>query len=289
MTLDELVEGVEQLCSLPDAVIRANELIDSPGAGAADIGEVISKDPALSAQLLRLVNSAFYSFQEPINSLKRAISVVGTRELRSLILSASAADVFNQIAPDTIDMNDFWQRSVYVGLIAGKLSKHLGIGRGEIPFLIGLLHDVGKIVLFNRLPEAMGRILEEAEQSGRPLYQVENEHLGFCAADVGASLLQSWSLGDSICVPIRYQHSPDEAPSDLTSGQVLNLSIAVTACVEPELKQTPTLELESLDIDRQWLAETTVTLEDLDTIIMEVNLECFDVLQIVNPGALSIY
>jgi len=289
MTLDEIVEGVEQLCSLPDAVIRANQLIDSPSAGAADIGEVISKDPALSAQLLRLVNSAFYSFQEPVNSLKRAISVVGTRELRSLILSASAADVFNQIAPDTIDMDDFWQRSVYVGLIAGKLSKHLGIGRGEIPFLIGLLHDVGKIVLFNRLPGAMGRILEEAEQSGRPLYQVEKEHLGFCAADVGAALLENWSLGDSISVPIRYQHSPDEAPSDLTSAQILNLSIAVTACVEPELKQTPTLELESLDIDRQWLSETTVTLEDLDAIIMEVNLECFDVLQIVNPGALSIY
>ena len=289
MTLDEIVEGVEQLCSLPDAVIRANQLIDSLSAGAADIGEVISKDPALSAQLLRLVNSAFYSFQEPINSLKRAISVVGTRELRSLILSASAADVFNQIAPDTIDMDDFWQRSVYVGLIAGKLSKYLGIGRGEIPFLIGLLHDVGKIVLFNRLPDAMGRILEEAGQSGRPLYQVEKEHLDFCAADVGAALLENWSLGDSISVPIRYQHSPDEAPSDLTSAQILNLSIAVTACVEPELKQTPTLELESLDIDRQWLSETTVTLEDLDAIIMEVNLECFDVLQIVNPGALSIY
>ena len=277
MTLDELVEGVEQLCSLPDVVIRANELINSPSAGAADIGEVISKDPALSAQLLRLVNSAFYAFPEPINSLKRAISVVGTRELRSLILSASAADVFNKIAPDTIDMDDFWQRSVYVGLIAGKLSKHLGIGRGEIPFLLGLLHDVGKIVLFNRLPEVMGRILEEAKQSGRPLCQVENEHLGFCAADVGASLLETWSLDGSINVPIRYQHSPENAPSDLTSSQVLNLSIAVTVCVEPELKQTPTLELESLDIDRQWLAETTVTLEDLDAIVMEVNLEFFDV------------
>lgn len=289
MTLDEIVEGVEQLCSLPDAVIRANQLIDSPSAGAAEIGEVISKDPALSAQLLRLVNSAFYSFEEPINSLKRAISAVGTRELRSLILSASAADAFNKIAPDTIDMDDFWQRSVYVGLMAGKLSKHLGVGRGEIPFLIGLLHDVGKIVMFNRLPDAMGRILEEAQESGRPLYQLENGHLGFCSADVGAALLEKWSLGDSISVPIRYQHSPDEAPSDLTNSQVLNLSIAITACVEPELKQTPTLDLESLDIDRQWLSGTTLTLADLDAVIMEVNLECFDVLQIVNPGALSIY
>ena len=109
------------------------------------------------------------------------------------------------------------------------------------------------------------------------------------SADVGAALLEKWSLGDSISVPIRYQHAPDEAPSELTSSQVLNLSIAVTACVEPELKQTPTLDLESLDIDRQWLSGTTLTLEDIDAVIMEVNLECFDVLQIVNPGALSIY
>ena len=175
MSPEQIVRGVEQLCSLPDVVVRANELIDSPNAGAAEIGEVIGHDPGLSAQLLKLVNSAFYSFPATIDSVPRAISVIGTQELRSLILSASATQVFNRIAPDVIDMDDFWHRSVYVGLMAGKLARHLGVGKGETPFLIGLLHDIGKIVLFSQLPEEMGAVLAEAQQSSRPLYEVERE------------------------------------------------------------------------------------------------------------------
>ncbi|MEH6628984.1 MAG: HDOD domain-containing protein, partial [Motiliproteus sp.] len=90
MSPEDIIDGIDELVSLPDAVIRANELLDSPHGNAENIGEVISHDPGLSAKLLKLVNSAFYSFPAKIDTVSRAITLIGTNELRSLILASSA-------------------------------------------------------------------------------------------------------------------------------------------------------------------------------------------------------
>ena len=118
MTPKELIDGIDHLVSLPDVVIRVNELIESDSATVDDIGSVINHDPALSAQLLKLVNSAFYGFPSQVDSVSRAVNLIGTTQLRSLVFASSAADAFSNISTDLIDMNSFWHRSVYCGLIA---------------------------------------------------------------------------------------------------------------------------------------------------------------------------
>jgi HD-like signal output (HDOD) protein len=287
MTPQEVIKDVAHLVSLPDAVIRANELLDSESAGAHEIGEVISLDPALSAQLLRLVNSAFYSFPNKIDTLSRAISIIGMRELRSLILSASATTVFNDIAPDLIDMNDFWQRSVYAGLTAKKISKGAKQGTGETLFLTGLLHDIGKIVLFSRLPDEMNHALKEAQENQKPLHVAEREVFGFTSPEVGAELLKLWRLGANLYQPIRFQDFPHMAREYQTEAEMLRIALMLTDCMNPEFKGGETTELGSLDIDPGLMEKLNLSMEGLDDIITETNLECLEVLYIINPTSVA--
>jgi len=108
LQIPQLIEDVEELLSLPDVVMRANELIDSETSGVESIAEVIALDPSLTAQLLRLVNSAFYGLPSKIETISRAITVIGVQELRSLILSASAVEVFNKVAPVLVQKRLCW-------------------------------------------------------------------------------------------------------------------------------------------------------------------------------------
>src|SRR3569833_330960 len=100
----ELVTGAIELASLPEVFLRVNEMIDSPRYTAADIGHVISRDPGLTTRLLKIANSAFYSFPSQIDSVSRAITIIGTRELRDLILATSVARLFKGLPNDLVSM-----------------------------------------------------------------------------------------------------------------------------------------------------------------------------------------
>ena len=287
MTPEELINGIDQLVSLPDAVIRANELLESDQAGAEEIGEVIGHDPALSAKLLKLVNSAFYSFPSQIDTISRAITLIGTNELRSLIFASSATQAFNDIAPELVDMNTFWHRSVYCGLVAKKLSMLSKKGKGEAQFLTGLLHDIGHLILYIRAPDKAQLILEEASVSKKSIFEVEQNVLGFTSADLGAILLESWRLPKNLWSPVKHQHSPASATEYKNETYILNLSLYLTDCLEPELKTNEALDIEQLSAAE--LNGTNLTSEELGLIAMDANLESFEVLSIVNPLAATLY
>lgn len=287
LTPEEIIKDIRQLVSLPDAVARANQLLDSPTASAADIGEVISHDPALCAQLLKLVNSAFYNFPSKIETISRAITLVGLNELRSLIFAATTTVTFQQLAPESIDMDAFWQRSVYCGLVAKKLSEALRKENGETMFLTGLMHDVGRLILYARLAKQAQQIVAEAEKSKRSLTEVEIEVLGFSSAQLGSTLLESWHLPKSLWEPVRFQGRPEKASEFQDEAAQLKLALKITDCVEPELKSGQPLQIENLpkiEID-----EFEIPHDQLELLITDASIECFDVLAIVNPNATMIY
>lgn len=285
--IEDLVRDVEQLASLPDAVIRANELIDSNEADVEDIAEVVALEPALTAQLLKLVNSAFYSFPSQIDTISRAITIIGMNELRSLILSASAVDIFSKIAPDSIDMDDFWFRSVYVGLAAKQVS---GDRRtAEQMFLMGLLHDVGRIILFSQAPEAAEQILTAAKQSDKHYYQVEQEVLGFTSAEVSAQLLKNWGLGDSLWKPISQMNQQDPDSDVLKQASQLHLAVRLADCTEPALKSINKEAVTAVQQECQLLEISGVNEDELEDIMEAVNLYCFEVLSVINPNSMLVF
>src|SRR3569833_2554535 len=126
----ELVTGTIELASLPEVFLRVNEMIDSPRYTAADIGHVISRDPGLTARLLKLANSALYNFPSQIDTVSRAITIIGTRELRDLILATSVARIFKGLPNDLISMDFFWLHCVCCGLAARGRAARRGGRRG---------------------------------------------------------------------------------------------------------------------------------------------------------------
>src|SRR3569832_1250973 len=149
----ELVTGAIELASLPEVFLRVNEMIDSPRYAAADIGHVISRDPGLTTRLLKIAISAFYSFPSQIDSVSRAITIIGTRELRDLILATSVARLFIGLPNDLVSMDEFWRHSVCCGLAARALAAQRGVCLFVCFFVVGLLFVIGSLLLNRKNPE----------------------------------------------------------------------------------------------------------------------------------------
>lgn len=113
VTPEQLVKGIVGLVSLPEVCIRISEMVNDPRYSASHIGKVISKDAALTARLLRIVNSAFYRFSAKVETVSRAITIVGNRELKDLVLAATIAGVFERISTDLINLDTFWRHGIY--------------------------------------------------------------------------------------------------------------------------------------------------------------------------------
>lgn len=175
----DIVVDAKELFSLPDIYVQLNTMINDPRFSVEDIGRVIAKDPGLSARLLRVVNSSFYGLQVKIDTISRAISVVGLDDLYHLIVSTCVVDRFAKISSDLVDMTDFWMRSVHCGVVSKLLANEYPVLNAERLFLLGLLHDVGSLVIYQKAPEQATDVLMAIGYDRRLLVGVELEVLGF--------------------------------------------------------------------------------------------------------------
>jgi putative nucleotidyltransferase with HDIG domain len=209
LTAGDLVKGAVRLLSPPEVLLRLNALLEDPECSAAAIGQVIGRDPVLTARLLRLANSPFYGFPSHIDTISRAITVIGMNALRNLVLVTSAVGTLSRLpAPG---MNEYWRHSLRSAIIARTFALHCHLPEPEALFAAGLLHDIGIQIIAAKLPEIARELECRARDTGRPIDEVEREVLGFDHAEVGAELLAAWRLPRSLCEPVAYHHRPLEA------------------------------------------------------------------------------
>lgn len=206
--LDVLISEVNKLVSLPDIYYRLESALESPSSTIDDFAKLLSTDPDLCARLLRMANSAFYSFPAKIETIDRAISTIGMRQIRELVLVTSVIDMFYGVDLRYVNMRSFWEHSVAVGVLSRALARYARLGQNERFYIPGLLHDIGRLVLFLKLPTLMSEILQQSSDEARPLFELEQEHLGYCHADVGGRLLELWKIPQSIYEPVGYHHHP---------------------------------------------------------------------------------
>lgn len=196
--LARLANGAVKLASLPAIVGQVLEAIKDPNVSYAYVAEVIGKDTALSAKLLKLVNSALYGFPEPVDTITRAVTVVGANRLTSLALGVSLINVFEAIPRDLLDMRAFWTHSLACAVLARLLAVHAGHPNEERCFVAGLLHDIGRLVLLKSHPAHTVHAVHLSRQRLAPLHAVENELWGFDHAQLGARLLNAWKFPASL-------------------------------------------------------------------------------------------
>lgn len=212
-TAQTLVKDIGGLVSLPEVVSRVNEMVDDEHSSAKEIGDVIAHDPALSTRLLKIANSPMYGSSRQIESIARAVTMLGTKQIRDLALSSMAAKAFDGIPNDLISVGDFWHHSIYCALLARAFANKTKAIDGDTLFTAGLLHDIGHLVLFNRVPQKAHDIilLTIQGEASLSLIDAERKILGFDHTEIGAELAKNWHLPEVLIECIAYHHEPANA------------------------------------------------------------------------------
>lgn len=227
--IERVIEKAD-LPSLPAIMLRLTEAIDNPRCTATHIADIISKDANLSVRLLKLVNSSFYNFPMEITSIARAVTIIGSRQLSMLALGTMVVTTFKNIPADFINMAAFWKHNIACGIIARILSSYKRNTNTENYFLAGLLHDIGRLVIFQSFPYHAVEILHRASKKPQVLRHLEKEILGFDHAELGGMLIKKWGLSSLFESACRYHHTPGEA-QDPSMASVIHLADLITAAM----------------------------------------------------------
>jgi len=252
---EALVANVERLIALPEAWVQISREIDE-GGDAFRIARAIEMDTDLSARLLRIVNSSVYRLAAPVETISRAVTFVGTTDLRDLATLTVARRLFTGIPADLMDTRSFWTSSLQTGVYASLLGVHCRILHPERVFVMGVLHNVGLLLECQYLPEKTREALYIANDDHDLLTAAEEEVLGFSHQDVGGALLRRWGLPESICQVAEYHHRPSAAES-----HALEVAIVHVAAILSDG------EKQGLDSDTTWsrISPDSVELLSLDT------------------------
>lgn len=196
------VERLRELPTLPNVVQRIVDALDRPDVDLGWVAGLVETDQVLTAQLLRLANSAFYGLSGQIGTVSQALTVLGTTVTRGLVFSTSVLDLH-------IELAGFWEHSIGTAVAAGAIAKHLGLQRPEEVSGAGLLHDLGKVVLYKQAPEAFAAVLARARDERIPFRDAERALLGVDHAEVASWLLTRWRFPVRITEPVVHHHHPE--------------------------------------------------------------------------------
>jgi putative nucleotidyltransferase with HDIG domain len=233
-SIEEVLDGVEELVSLPAACLRINEMVDDPTTSTDDVSQVITQDPALTARLLRIANSPFYGLASSVDTVARAVTVLGMRQVRDLALATTAVRAFEGIPNKLVSMQSFWEHSIYCALAARTLAEDCLKSRRESVFVAGLLHDVGQLVLYNRLPDLSRQALEAVLDGPEELesQEAERELMGFDHAEVGAELMRRWGLPENLRECVAFHHTPQMAEHHAKEVAIVHIANSIASMAE---------------------------------------------------------
>jgi HD-like signal output (HDOD) protein len=190
----ELVSHVEALASLPTVYQRIREQLDSPDGSVIEVARLVSADPALTVRLLRLVNSALYGYGGQVDTVNRAVQILGLQQVHDLVLAMSVSAVFSGIQPERMEMGRFWRGSVMCALAARTIAQGCGLPSAERLFVIGLLADLGHLVMYQTVPSLAAEAQDSADRGDEALHLAEQRIVGCDYAEVGATLMDHWRL-----------------------------------------------------------------------------------------------
>ncbi len=211
--MQAMVQDAGTLISFPDVLLRVNDMVNDPKSTAGDIAKLISQDPGLTVRLLKIANSPLYGSSRQIETVARAVTLLGTAQIRDLVLATSTGEMFAKVTNEVIFIDDFWQHSIFCGLAAKSLANASGKVASDFAFVAGLLHDVGQLVLFHEQPGQMRVALDMVAdpRNAMEMYQAEQAVFGFDHMQLGGALLRVWHLPERLQECVEFHHMPGAA------------------------------------------------------------------------------
>jgi HD-like signal output (HDOD) protein len=219
----KLIAHSPQIASLPTIFFRINEAVEDPECSFVEIGEIISSDPSLSARLLRIVNSSFFGFPSKIETITHAVTIVGMAQLNDLALATTVVNQFKGMPKNLINMQKFWFHSVATGLAARIIAVYRREPNADRFYLMGMLHDLGRLVLLLNIPEEMQKVMSRYEEEGL-LHEAENQVMGADHAVVAGLLLEAWKLPEMLQEAITFHHTPSQSPLYPISAAIVHVA-----------------------------------------------------------------
>ena len=206
------------ICRIPSSMgsyepilTELEEVLADPQSNLMRIGEVIEKDPDITARLLRLGNSAFYGFSSRLETVSEAISLIGIQQVQDLLVASSVVETFAGVSAEFVNMEKFWRHSLACGIGARLLAIATRVPKPDKLFVAGLLHDVGRLALFSQGPAKAQEIFELCRSGRMLLREAEVRVLGFDHAQIGEELLRAWRYPNNLIHAVGYHHFPMSA------------------------------------------------------------------------------
>ncbi len=232
MDVQTFVQRIGKLPSLPIVYQELVSAIEHPNTSIEDIGHILRKDQSLATRLLRLANSALYGFPSEIATLEEAAQLIGLKEIRDLTLATSVIKAFEGVPPELVDVTAFWKHSIACGIACSLLAEERHDPASERFFVGGLLHDVGRLILFLKAPEQAREVHKRCEDSGELVIRVEMDVLGFEHAALGAELATLWRLPVSLREMVRCHHNPARSTGFGVDAYTVHFADFLTTALE---------------------------------------------------------
>ena len=262
--LEELIESTVSIPTIPTILTEINRVFASADGSAQEAAEIIEKDPAIAAKILRLVNSSFYSLRNPVSAIPLACSILGLKVIRNLVVQATVLETFADVPElDNFDPRSLWDHSFKAAVAAREIVKRSPVTfelDADDAYTCGLVHDVGRLVLLSDQQEQFVDALRYAADKDIPLARAEGELFGFTHAHVGGLLAKHWKLSDKLAAAIMYHHSPGTDAEQWARGFLVHAADTVAhQCAGEELPWSgdPMNDdsMQTLDIPPEEMAE----------------------------------
>ena len=217
------LRDVKGLATLPHVMTRIMAIITDEESSAKELAAEIRNDQALTAKILKIVNSAYYGFYRQISNIDEAVVILGFKEVRSISLAITVFGLFQERKNNYFDRRGFWKHSVITAVLADMLSEAFPQSYPEA-FTAGLLHDLGYGVLDQYFPQEWQQICEETEKRQVHKLKVEREILGTDHAEIGFWVAEQWNFPPDLCQGIRYHHEPSRCEVAPQLAGIVHLS-----------------------------------------------------------------
>ncbi|KMP11094.1 hypothetical protein UR09_04315 [Candidatus Nitromaritima sp. SCGC AAA799-A02] len=220
----ELVSESVDISSPPQIYIEVNRVVNDPNSSFMKIADTIRKDFSLSARLLKIANGPFYNFPSKIETIVQAISIIGTQQLVDLVLATSVLKKFKNIPRELMSMDSFWRHSIACGIIARTIAIYRHEANVERFYIMGLLHDIGQLIILEKVPDLARRALNQRILDQNLLHETERKVIGFDHAAVGGALMKAWELPLNIEEAVAFHHAPLKAAHYPVETAIVHLS-----------------------------------------------------------------
>mgnify|MGYP001942817988 CR=1 FL=1 len=281
MNAMKYAEQASELFVLSDAFVQVKALMDDDASTIDDVADIVLLDPALAGTVLKLANSAFFNYPGKLDTISKAVLVLGMQEGYNLVIAYYTTEAFKTIAANNQYLEEFWEQSVNCALLIKFIGSKLQIKNAERLFILGLLHNLGELVVQQCSPE---KVLScYCKDLSELPWQRQERILGFSYGQCGAELLKCWQLPYSLIAPIRQQ---DEDDFNISNQESQLLYVAKRFMLKDSLYQH--LHHDLL-LPNDALIRLGITEELLNDAMAYCDMERFNILSILNPNALLIY